>query len=470
MRHQQLHISQKGNNMKKIITSILLVFSLVACIFTTGCSAGNITVTLNGNPLSLAQPPVIVEGRTLVPFRGIFEALGAEVSWDSVSKTVTGTTDGKNVVLTIGSSEAYVNGESKSLDVPPQIINDYTMVPVRFVSESLGANVQWDSDTRTVRILFNNNLTVVYVDVGQGDCQLIMCDGKTMLIDGGTADKSRTVVAVLKKHGIEHIDYLVATHAHADHCGGLAGALNNVSVGAVLAPRTGSEAQAYENFVAGAAAQGLEIINPEPGYSFPLGGGSAVVLGPVNEDTEDLNNTSIVLKLTYGNRSFLFTGDCEYSEERDILETGADVSADVLKVGHHGAETSSSYQFLREVMPEYAIIGVGKDNSYGHPTEETLSRLRDVGATVYRTDLQGDITVVCDGNNINITTYKNNNIQTNPTVKPEPGEVLYVGNRRSKKLHKTTCSGLPAEDNREYFSSRSAGINEGYVPCKICSP
>lgn len=456
--------------MKRIISAFMTAFVLITCVFTTGCSAGEISVTLNGSKLELNQPPVIVDGRTLVPFRGIFEALGAEVSWDGDTRTVTGTSEEKSVVLTINSAEAFVNGESRILDVAPQIINDYTMVPVRFVSEAFGANVQWNSRTRTVSILFNSNLKIVFVNVGQGDCTLIICDGETMLIDGGTADKSRTVVAVLKKHGVDHLDYLVSTHAHADHCGGLAGALNSVTVDEVLAPRTGSDAKAYRDFEKGVAAQGVEITNPKPGDEFSFGGGNVVVLGPVNEDVSDVNNTSIVLKLTYGDRSFLFTGDCEAEGERDILETGADVSADVLKVGHHGAEYSSSYRFLREVMPDYAVISVGRDNSYGHPTEEALSRFRDIGAEVYRTDLQGDIIVTSDGNEIQITANKNTYVETNPTEKPSEGEVLYIGNRRSKKFHKSTCSGLPNEDNREYFSSRSDAVNDGYEPCKMCKP
>ncbi len=469
-RHHQLHILRKGNKMKKTISALLFVVLFVGCIFTTGCSAGEITVALNGNELSLRQPPVIVDGRTLVPFRGIFEALGAEVSWDGKTKTVTGVADGKSVTLTIDKTEAYVDGEKRVLDVAPCIVNDYTMVPVRFVSEAFGANVQWDSRTRTVSIIYNSNLTVVFADVGQGDCELVICDGETMLIDGGNADKSSTVVAILKKYGINHIDYLISTHAHADHCGGLSGALSTVSVGKVLAPVTGSDSKTYKNFEKGVALQGLKITNPQPGDTFSLGGGKVVVLGPVNEELSDINDTSIVLKLTYGSRSFLFTGDCEADGERDILETGADVSADVLKVGHHGAETSTSYSFLREVMPEYAVISVGKDNSYGHPTDAALSRLRDVGAVVYRTDIQGDIVLVCDGSNIDITTHKNSGVLTNPTEKPADGEVIYIGNRRSRKFHKSTCSGLPYEDNREYFSSRSDAANDGYEPCKICKP
>lgn len=322
--------------------------------------------------------------------------------------------------------------------------------------------------TFSVKTIFpRSDLSVVYVDVGQGDCQIAMCDGQTMLIDGGTADKGRTVVAVLGKLGISYLDYVVCTHAHADHCGGLAGVLSVYDAGTVLAPVSEEDSDAYLDFKTGVKARGLEITNPKPGDSFKLGESEVEILGPVAEDENELNNTSIVLKITHDDTSFLFTGDAEYEEEKDIMSTKADLSADVLKVGHHGSSSSSSYSFLREVMPTYAIIGAGKDNSYGHPHTETMSRLRDVGAHVFRTDMQGDITVVSDGKNITVTTAKNQNTTTNKT---EKAEASYIGNKNSKKLHRTTCSGLPEEKNRQYFSSKSEALQEGYTSCGTCKP
>lgn len=312
-------------------------------------------------------------------------------------------------------------------------------------------------------------LVVTYVDVGQGDCQIVMCDGKSMLIDGGMEDKGSTVVSVLGKLGISYLDYVVCTHAHADHCGGLAGALSAMDAEVVLAPKSEEDTEAYKNFKKIVQSKGIKITHTNPGDVFDLGGSKVEVLGPITEDTDELNNTSLVLKISYGKTSFLFTADAESDEEHDIINSGADLRADVLKVGHHGSSGSSSYSFLREVMPKFAIIGVGKDNSYGHPHDNTLSRLRDVGATVYRTDMQGDITAVSDGRNITITTSKGSNAFTNPTEVPED-EALYIGNKNSKKLHKPDCSGLPDEHNREYFVSRIDAVDQGYIPCKNCTP
>ena len=200
----------------------------------------------------------------------------------------------------------------------------------------------------------------------------------------------------------------------------------------------------------------------------PLGSAKVEILAsPTSAD--NLNNTSIILKVAHGNKSFLFTGDAEREEEQDIINAGYDLSADVLKVGHHGSDSSTSYTFLREVMPEYAVISVGKDNSYGHPTEAVLSRLRDADVKVYRTNLQGDIIMSSDGENITVTTAKNENIQTNET-QAEISEETYIGNKNSKKFHRLSCNTLPAEKNRVYFNSRDEAIKNGFTGCGNCQP
>lgn len=278
-------------------------------------------------------------------------------------------------------------------------------------------------------------LEVHYIDVGQADSALVICDNQTMLIDGGNAADSNLIAAYLKKENISSIDYVVCTHAHEDHVGGLSGALSVVNVDNVIAPETEQDTKAYQNFKSKAAGQGLTIHHPTAGESFMLGSSNVQIFGPVTENTDDLNNTSIVMKLTYGDTSFLFTGDAEREEEQDILNRGYDLSADVLKVGHHGSDSSTSYTWLREIMPQYAVISVGECNSYGHPSETVLSRLRDADVKVYRTDLQGDIIAVSDGNSVTITTAKNETIQTNETIKKD-AETAYIGNRNSKKFHR----------------------------------
>ena len=249
-------------------------------------------------------------------------------------------------------------------------------------------------------------LTVHFIDVGQADCALLECEGQTMLIDGGNVGDSSLVVSYLKEQGIEHLDYVICTHAHEDHVGGLSGPLNTCTAGAVYAPVTECDTKAFGSFLKYTQAQGLEITVPEADDSFLLGEARVTVLGP-REDYDDTNNTSIVLRVDHGENSFLFTGDMETSAEEDLLAAGCDLDANVLKVGHHGSSTSTGYVFLREVMPEYGVISCGTGNSYGHPHEEVTSRLYDANVTVYRTDEQGTIVAVSDGTEIVFITEKN---------------------------------------------------------------
>lgn len=287
-----------------------------------------------------------------------------------------------------------------------------------------------------------SELTVHFIDVGQADAAILQCDDDTMIIDGGNVADSSLIVAYLKKLNIDNIDYMICTHAHEDHVGGLSAPLSVMPVGAVYAPATESDSKAYQTFKQKVADTNTEIMHPINYETFPLGSAKVEILAsPTN--TDNLNNTSIILKVTHGNKSFLFTGDAEREEEQTLLYKGL-LKSDVLKVGHHGSDTSTSYPFLREVMPEYAVISVGKGNSYGHPTEAVLSRLRDADVKVYRTDLQGDIIMSSDGENITVTTAKNEDIQTNETA-VEYDEGTYIGNKNSKKFHRPDCHTLPAE-------------------------
>ena len=252
----------------------------------------------------------------------------------------------------------------------------------------------------------NSNFEVHFIDVGQADSALIECDGETMMIDGGNVADSNVVAAYLKKEDVTELNYVVCSHAHEDHVGGLSGALSVTKADNIYAPKTETNTKAYKNFKKKAEEQNVEIKHPNIGDEIQLGSSTVEFLGPVDENGKDLNSTSIVLKITYGNTSFLFTGDAESDEEEEILNSGADLKSTVLRVGHHGSRTSTSYPFLREVMPQYAVISVEKGNSYGHPNEETLSKLSDAGVEVYRTDESGDIVMTSDGNNISITTSK----------------------------------------------------------------
>ena len=308
-----------------------------------------------------------------------------------------------------------------------------------------------------------------FIDVGQADAALVICDGHYMLIDGGNAEDSDLVYAYLERHGAKHLDYMVASHAHEDHIGGLSGALNYAAVDTAFCPVTEYSSKVFQNMVKYLGEQGKSLTVPAPGDKFSLGSAQVEILGPVKE-YDDTNDTSIVLRIDYGETSFLFTGDMETGAERDLLDSGADVRATVLKAGHHGSDTSTSYQFLRAVMPQYTVISVGEGNSYGHPSDEVLSRFRDAGTEVYRTDMQGHIIAKSDGKTVTFTTEKEAGTATNPTSNP-PLQT-YIGNAGSKKFHLPDCASAKniQEDKRVEFETRIQAVAEGYEPCGRCKP
>ena len=321
-------------------------------------------------------------------------------------------------------------------------------------------------------------LEVHYIDVGQADCALIESNGEFILIDGGNVADSQLVVSYLQQHGVEELLAVICTHAHEDHVGGLPGVLAVYRTYHVYAPTRTYSSKCFDDFVHYTDQQDLEITIPQPGDYLSFGGATMTILGPV-KSYADPNDTSIVVRIDYGTTRFLFTGDMETQAENDMLEywgSRQDWRADVLKVGHHGSETSTGYRFLREVMPTYGIISVGEGNSYGHPHEEPLSRLDQAGVTLYRTDKLGTIIASSNGKTVTFSWESGNAAPIVPsgTQPSVPGSshstpaITYIGNKNSKKLHLPTCHNLPAESNRVLFEDYDAAIAEGYVPCGNC--
>ena len=265
--------------------------------------------------------------------------------------------------------------------------------------EPTSPTTQNDDSTPVSELPEGSTFEIHFFDVGEADSALVECDGHYMLIDGGNPGTSSFLYSYLQSHGIDYLDYIVCSHAHADHVGGLAGALNYASVGTAYAPVTEYDSRAFNSFVKYLSQQGKEITVPSAGDCFELGNAKVTILAPIDMTLAVLNenNSSIILRIEYGSTSFLFTGDAEIDEELSVVESQQVLQSTLLKVGHHGSYTSTSEDFLKAVNPEYAIISVGSNNEYGHPHDIVLNRLSKYCQEIYRTDIVGEIICSSDG-------------------------------------------------------------------------
>lgn len=251
----------------------------------------------------------------------------------------------------------------------------------------------------------SDELVAHFIDVGQGDANLIeLPNGETMLIDAGIASMGDDIIEYIENLGYDTIDYVIATHPHADHIGGMAEVIDAFNIETIYMPRAVSTSKTYENLLETIQDKGLSIKTGRTGVEVLNEENLDIVMvAPNSEDYSNLNNYSIVLKITYGDVSFLYTGD---AEEDNLEEITSDIASDVLKVGHHGSDTSTSKDFLEKVQPKYAVISVGEGNSYGHPAASTIELLQEYTNNIYRTDLNGTIVISTDGVNINVETER----------------------------------------------------------------
>ena len=328
---------------------------------------------------------------------------------------------------------------------------------------------------------FSDDMKVHFIDVDQGDSTFIeLPNGEAMLIDAGEADQGDKVVTYIYTQGYDTIDYVVATHAHSDHIGGLPVVLDSFNIGNFYMTSAVATTSIYEDMLNAADESGATVHDVMAGdIIYDEANLLIEVVAPKVIDNDEHNNNSVVIKLTYGDDKFLFTGDAEKSEEDGIW---TNIKCDVLKVGHHGSDSSSSSNFLKKVEPSYAVISCGFHNSYGHPTDDVLKRLDDRNIDVYRTDLQGTIVFTSDGSNISVNvnpseytppvTTTTTTSQQEQNTPDENSETTYVLNTNSKKIHYASCSSVDdmKESNKAFTNDYDQAIADGYKPCGRCKP
>lgn len=301
-------------------------------------------------------------------------------------------------------------------------------------------------------------LEVHFIDVGQGDATLLMCDGEAMLIDGGLKSQGQFIYAYLRSH-VDVLSYVIATHPDSDHIGGLASALNAVPVEILYTPVLEYDSKAFSAMMTYADFQGTYVDVPMEGDTFPLGSATVIVLHCWPEAWQN-NDMSIVLRVDYGSNSFIFTGDAESMSEYMMVDSGLPLNADVLKVAHHGSRYSSTQEFIDAVSPTYAVISCGRENGYGHPHNQTLERL--AGSVILRTDMYGTIILRSDGTNISVVA---------PVLDPSSVD-SFIGNRSSMKYHIPSCEAVKEIELRNTIALRTREEAEaaGYEACGLCCP
>lgn len=339
------------------------------------------------------------------------------------------------------------------------------------------------------------SFSATMLDVGQGLSVLIQSDGQNMLYDGGNRSHSSYVVAYLQQHGVDHLDYMVASHYDEDHIAGLVGVLNTATVDTIICPDYETDSKIYQSFINGEEKSGAKVEHPDADTEYMLGNAKIDILHD-DPSMNGENNRSIAVKVTYGTFSMILTGDSEEEAEDAMISSGEDLHADLYVAGHHGSSSSSSQKFLQAVSPSYAWISCGLGNSYGHPHKETMQKFQNDGIQIFRTDKQGEVTVYSNGSSYWFSTtpsddWKSGNEESgtqdaqskntqpakesanNSAVSENTTETGYVLNTHTMKFHRPDCDAVQkmSSSNREDSSlSREELIAEGYSPCGLCKP
>lgn len=484
--------------MKKPFLALLLIFGLIAegtGIYAQTAEPTSQTVYINKKA---ETPPVYsIDGSNYFRLRDVAAYLDFGVDYNESTNSVfidmyKPCADKSDEAETLYTSDAhtsvqpvFVNGEKK--EIGAYLINGSNYFKIRDLAKTLNFSCLYNNELNAVEINKNygydpsdrlgaSKLTgttyVSFIDVGQGDSAFVeLYNGRTLLIDAGDSGHGSAVADFIRSRGKTSIDYAAATHPHADHIGGMAEVLNGFNVGKMYMPDVTADSKTYQNLMQTVQDRGIEINTAENGVNIYHDEVADIsIIAPCSGKYDDLNNYSAVIKVTYGDNKFLFMGDAETKSENEIT---ADVSANVVKVGHHGSKTSSSQSFTERTGADFAVISVGANNSYNHPAPETVSKWQSVGAEVLRTDLLGNICFLGDGEKLSYKTDRNSTpseIVFEPSAETGGGFVL---NTSTKKIHLPSCRYAKSisEKNRSVSSKSLSELeSQGYEACKVCKP
>lgn len=330
----------------------------------------------------------------------------------------------------------------------------------------------WFSPKQSELALESSKLLVHFIDVGQGDSILLESKGEFVLIDAGEKEYGSDVVKYIRRRGADELKYVIATHPHTDHIGGLTKVINSVDTLNFITVETDQSTRTWLNVLEAVEKNDVNYIDAVPGATYRFGEASFTILAPLGSGYTGYNDYSVVTKVTCGEVSFLLTGDAEKTSENEMIDAGENLSADVLKCGHHGSSSSSTAKFLKAVRPGCAVITCGRDNDYGHPHKETLKKLNLLGCQIYRTDQSGTIVARTDGVTITFLSADGDILGEYIHTDAPSAEFTYIGNRNSHVFHLPNCAGVKSmsDKNKVEFTTREEAIAEGYTPCSQCEP
>lgn len=505
--------------------SAIFIFVIV-CILTAAPAASayaaGIGVAINQQPVMFTQdsgaPFIDQASRTQVPFRAAMEAFGCTVNWDGTQQTAIAEKDGIIVKVPIGKPYILRNDQQIPCDTSALIKDNRTYLPIRAVLEAFGASVSWDSGTQTVLVATavsspgaisgaavttaavttaavttttadpNSQMKIYFLDVGQADSIFIDFNSYEILVDGGNNADGSFVVNYIKPYVDGDLELMIGTHAHEDHIGGLDNVLTAYQVDRIIYSDETSTTASFNDFYKAAAAEPGASFTGDSDLTFDMGHGAEFRILEMGDGYETPNENSVISMIDYQQVSVLLMGDLESTVEKSNLNKFSDI--DVLKVGHHGSRTASSQAFLDVVKPEVSIISAGIDNQYRLPNAEIITRLIQVGSTVYGTFRSGTIVMTTDGTDYQFNTDVKLNasdggalsaaatsssaaaIQSSGGSTVSESEAVYIGNANTMKFHTADCSAGAkiADRNIVYFKTREEAIAQGYVPCKLCNP